>query len=325
MKRFFIFFNTLIDLLFLCSCNANNQIKTTSLKPIYAMDTIIYINFYNVDNADSYFDDIKNIYDSYDSLSSDYELKNVSNVKELNDKRRIEASDDLILLLQSAISYMNITNGYYNPFIGRLSHLWKDAIKDKRIVDDSIISSELEIMNSTSIVFDGNVVSLVGDGNIDLGGIAKGFATKKVCEYLKSKNIESYLINAGESSIALGTKDSNNFKVALSAPYSNSNISVISTKNKSIGTSSGRNQNCIIDGIRYHHLLNPFTGWPADFYDNVNILNDDPLLCDVYSTAVFAMDMDMAISFANELNFDILLYKDNEIIYESQGFTDAKV
>ncbi len=325
MKRFFIFFNTLIALLFLCSCNANNQIKTTSLKPIYAMDTIIYINFYNVDNADSYFDDIKNIYDSYDSLSSDYELKNVSNVKELNDKRRIEASDDLILLLQSAISYMNITNGYYNPFIGRLSHLWKDAIKDKRIVDDSIISSELEIMNSTSIVFDGNVVSLVGDGNIDLGGIAKGFATKKVCEYLKSKNIESYLINAGESSIALGTKDSNNFKVALSAPYSNSNISVISTKNKSIGTSSGRNQNCIIDGIRYHHLLNPFTGRPADFYDNVNILNDDPLLCDVYSTAVFAMDMDMAISFANELNFDILLYKDNEIIYESQGFTDAKV
>ena len=48
MKRFFIFFNTLIALLFLCSCNANNQIKTTSLKPIYAMDTIIYINFYNI-------------------------------------------------------------------------------------------------------------------------------------------------------------------------------------------------------------------------------------------------------------------------------------
>lgn len=324
MKKFFIFINTLIILLFLASCYSN-KIITTSLKPIYAMDTIIYINFYNVDNANDYYDDIKNIYDIYDALSSDYDLKNASNVKTLNDDRSIIASDELIELLKIAVSYKNLTNGYYNPFIGRLSHLWKNAIKNKEVVGDEVISSELEIMNSTSIVFDGNIVSLVGDGNIDLGGIAKGYATKKVCEYLKSKNVNSYLINAGESSIALGSKNNDNFKVALGKPYNSSNISVISAKNTSIGTSSGKNQNCVVDGVRYHHLLNPFTGRPANFYDNVNVLYDDPLLCDVYSTAIFAMDKDTAINFANDLNFDILLYKDNEILYESQGFIDAKV
>lgn len=314
MKKNFLIIALIILVFSLSGCNAL-EIKTCN--PIYAMDTIINIKFYNVKDSDIYYQNIKNIYNEYDILADDFKSHSgYKNIYDLNKEREIEASDKLLELVGEAIKLKEKTNGYFNPLIGRISHLWKEAIENKNIdsINNDLISNELNIMNSSSILIKYNKISIIGDANIDLGAIAKGYATFKAVKYLKENNIEGYLINAGESSVALGTKAGKAFNVALQAPYSNKIITSIECMNTSVATSSGKHQNIVIDNVRYHHIINPYTGYPSNIYDNVNVIVDNAFLADCYSTALFSMDLKTANKFALDNNFEVILYKDDKIL-----------
>ncbi len=319
MKKLFAFLLFIINFFILTSCNA---LEITTCKPLYVMDTVIEIKFYNVKNYDEYYQNIKKIYNQYGRLADDYQsYSDVKNIYDLNNERTIDASKELIELLNEAISLKKKTNGYFNPFVGRLSHLWKEAIEDEsfeklKAINETTISNELAIINSTELVIDGSNVSLNGEANLDLGAIAKGYATKKCVEYLKENNVEGYLINAGESSVALGSKAGNDFKVVLEAPYSSESIKALEVKNTTIASSSGKYQNVIYNNIRYHHIINPFTGYPSNIYDNVNVIVDNACYADCYSTALFSMDLEKAKEFIENNNLKAILYKDDEIIYE---------
>lgn len=309
----------LINVFFITVLTSCNSLKVQECNPIYAMSTTINITFYNTADYQKHYNEIKKIYYLYDSISNDFEA-NDCNVALLNNVRKMTASNELIDLINAAVLMKEKTNGYYNPFVGRLSHLWKDAINNNLFLDEEIINKELDIINNTSITIHDNKIELVGNGNLDLGGIAKGYATQKVYEYLKDQNITSYLINAGESNLLFGDKNKDIFRIGLEKPYHSSFIKIVPTKNNSIGTSSGKYQNVVIDNVRYHHLLNPFTGVPSNIYDNVNVMCIDSMLCDVYATAIFSMDLDTAKKFASDNNIDIILFKDNKIIYETDGW-----
>lgn len=316
MKKILFVLANIFSILILTSCNA---LKIQACPEFYAMDTIINITFYNTKDYSNHYNNIKSIYNLYDEIADDFEIAE-GNVAELNAKRAITASNELIGLIEAAIEMKEKTNGYYNPFIGRLSHLWKDAIKNGAVIEDDIVNNELEIMNSTSITIVDNRVSLIGNGNLDLGGIAKGYASQRVYEYLKSQNVTGYLINAGLSSILFGDKNKDVIKIGLEEPYDNKFIKIVKAKDKAIGTSSGKYQNAIINNERYHHLLNPYTGKPSNIYDNVNVMCNDSMLCDVYATALFSMELDDAKEFANLNNIDVILFKNHKILYETDGW-----
>lgn len=322
MKRVFAFLLLIFSIAILSSCNA---LEITTCNPFYAMDTVINIKFYNVKDSDVYYQKIKSIYNKYDLLADDFKARTEANVYDLNSNRTIEANDDLIELINYSLSLKEKTNGYFNPLVGRLTHLWKDAItkynnKDiasiKDFMTDELIQSELDIINSSSIKIENKTISIIGDANVDLGAIAKGYATKKCVDYLKDNNVEGYLINAGESSVALGKKGNDSFKVALKAPYSDKIIKELTITDASVASSSGKYQNAIDNNIRYHHIINPFTGYPSNIYDNVNIVMDNSALADCYSTAIFSMDFDKAKAFIEDNNLKAILYKDEKILYE---------
>lgn len=320
-----IFFLFMLFLFVLTSCNS---LKISKCTPIYVMDTLIEISFYNTNDHQEHYKKIKEIYYLYDEIADDFEISpKVDNIKKLNDERKIEnASIELIELVKESIKLCEKTNGYFNPLIGRLSHLWKESIESDKpyILSEELIQSELEIMNSSQIIIEGNTISINGLANIDLGAIAKGYATNKVKEYLDSVNVKGYLINAGSSSVTLGLKGEDEFKVGLSKPLNDGLIKKILVSNISIGTSSYKHQHKIVDKEIIHHLLNPFTGYPSNYYSNVNVICDNATLCDAYSTAIFSMSVDEAIKFAADNDIDILLYKD-EILYESDLFINQEV
>ncbi len=310
MRRiYYIIFLMLI--LLLSSCN---KLVVTKCNLISAMDTTISITFYNDDNADEHYKYIKNLYQKYSNLLDNYSGNN--NLCDLNSNRTIE-SLELKNVIDEALKLKDDTNGYFNPLIGRLSKKWKEAISNNEVLSDEIIEEELDIMNSSSIEIEGNTISITGDADIDLGGFAKGYVTKLAIDYLKENNVDGYLIDAGESTVALGKKGSDDFKVLLEAPYQKKEIKLLSLSNNSISTSSGKYQNKIINDIRYHHLINPYTGYPANIYDNVNIIMTDPMVADAYSTAIFAMELDDAKSFINNKGIKAILYKNGEIIFDN--------
>jgi thiamine biosynthesis lipoprotein len=292
------------------------------------MDTIIDVTFYNTENYQEHYQKIKDIYNLYDELADDFvRSTKVDNVKKLNDNRKIEnASFELIELISESISLCEKTNGHFNPLIGRLSHLWKESIQSEEpyILSEELIQSELEIMNSSKIIIEGNNISISGLANIDLGAIAKGYATNKAKEYLDSVNVTGYMINAGASSLTVGVKGEEEFKIGLSKPLGDGLIEKIQISNLSVGTSSYKYQHKVVDNSVIHHLLNPFTGYPSNNYTNVNVLCDNATLCDAYSTALFSISVEDAIKFASDNNIDILLF-DDEILYRSEKFVNKEI
>lgn len=301
----------------LTSCT--EQVKKETFT-FYAMDTFISISFYNTPNGKKISEQVENIYLEYQNIADDFtEGTTTETIYDLNQNRKIKTTEEMKELLEFSVKMYEETQGYFNPFIGRLSHLWKKALEDEQLVEESVISSELEIMNQTSLEITQDDISLIGEGNVDLGGVAKGFATSKAKEYLDSINCHSYLLNAGSSNLILGDKNGECFTVGLSKPLGKGYYHILKIKEKCISTSSISEQHVKINDVYYSHLLNPKTGFPAMYYDSLSIIGEDSKELDAYSTAGFAMDLETLKAFLDEKNLDFIISKENKTLYESIG------
>ncbi len=314
MKKNLIALGTLLIATTLSSCSFSATYSDTFL----SLDTYISISITTTGDGNTHLKNIKNIYKDIDIVADNFEAHNGKSVYDLNQNRELELSDSLKSLIEVSIDAKNKTNGYYNPLIGRLSEKWKDAIENNEILSDDVIQSELEIMNNSSIKIEDNKAIITGDANLDLGGIAKGYATELVHDYLVENNITEYLINSGESNIIVGNR-SNKYTVGLSKALSDGLYTKLKLTDKAIGTSSPKYQNNEIDGVLYHHILSPFTGYPVNNYESVNVICDNSIFTDCYSTAIFVMDLEYAKQFIYENNISAILCSNNEIIYKKLG------
>ena len=312
MKKIIYFFITILMLISLAACNSEVTYECT---PISVFDTVVTMVFYDDANYKTYYNDIKAKFNEINRISDDFNINtDKNNVYVLNDKREVESSL-LKDMLTKALELKEETNGYFNPFIGRLTHKWKDAIKNNNVLSSTEIEEELSLMNNTTISFDGDIIKLEGQGNIDLGAFAKGYALEWAKNYLDEKKVDKYYINCGSSSIYVANKELN---ISLSKPYSNDSILDFKASNIGIATSSPKYQYSIINGEKYHHLINPFTGYPSNIYDSINVIGNNNMKNDIYSTAFFSMSVDDVKEFVKDKDINVILYKDNEIIYQKE-------
>lgn len=148
---------------------------------------------------------LKEKVDQLENIFSPY--KEGTELYRLNKDRSGTFSDELVECLKEALSIQEETDGYYNPFMGKLSKEWMLFINAKRDdpLSDEEINTHLTEINSTSVSFEGNKITLNGDADIDLSGICKGYIIDTLYEMIKDKT-EYYLVNAGSSSVLLGKK-----------------------------------------------------------------------------------------------------------------------
>ena len=131
MKKIIYIFITLLMLISLAACNSEVTYECT---PISVFDTVVTMVFYDDANYKTYYNDIKAKFNEINRISDDFNINtDKNNVYVLNDKREVESSL-LKDMLTKAIELKDETNGYFNPFIGRLTHKWKDAIKNNNVI-----------------------------------------------------------------------------------------------------------------------------------------------------------------------------------------------
>ena len=326
MKRLMLLLLGVICVLSFASCGSS-EIETYS-KTISTMNTFITINFYDEVEAETHYQAVRDIFNNVANVTDDFNESPYGNgVYELNQNRTLEADDILVDLIKESLTMMEETDGFFNPFIGRLSHIWKEVIESDNpcMPDESLIQNEVEIAKNTSVTIEGNTITLNGDGNLDLGGIAKGYATMKAVEYLKENDVDGYMIS-GSSNISLGTKAGKSFSVALDKPYNENDeyetgtIATLSLKNVNLGASSSKYQSTYVDGIKVHHIINPKTGYPETYHDGIFVICDDAMRADVYSTAIFSMDSNMGANFVEEKGIEALFYRSERITYYTTMF-----
>lgn len=235
---------------------------------------------------------------------------------------------NLLSLINEAFYYKTLTDGAFDPGLYRIISAW-DMEKAKKKPESDVIIKELNCSGWKYIVLDGNKIVLKNGAGLDLGGIAKGRIIGLLSEELAIAGVENYLINAGGDLYAGGLyAGKRGWNIAIADPYkTGSTIGYIMLTNKCIVTSGDYERYFIDpdDGKKYHHIIDPKTGYPTENgLNSVTVISDDPARSDAMSTALFVMGEDTGLKFAEKIgNMEVLFISkmaDGKIKY---SFTDG--
>ena len=284
---------------------------------VFYFDTVVECKLYEGNKTD--LNEIKNILAYYSKISDNYEAKDISNIYSINHTNdEVTIDQELYDLLKVSFNVKNEGATYFNPLCGSLVKKWKESLKNQQILAENTINEELLKINSSSLTFkNDNIIERVGEAEIDLGGIAKGYALDMVKNYLDSKDINQYLLNAGSSSTMLGKKNTKDglFTVGLRDLEG----SYLKLKNCVISTSGIDVQGVVINGVTYSHIINPITGSAINNYDAVIVISNKGYLGDALSTSMMMNTVEEIKTIEEEQNVQVVVIKDKKIVYQNKG------
>ena len=325
MKRLFIG-GLLVAALMLAGCGAQTSAEESSQScEVYAMDTVMTLEAYG-QNADAALDEAVAEIERLDALwsiaSSDGEIAR------LNAEKQITASADTLALLTRAKEISAATDGLFSTTIAPLMEAWGFTSGDYRVPDGVELSALLAHVDDEEIAISDSTVTIPADAKVDLGGIAKGFTSARVMEIFHENGIKNGILSLGGNVQALGTKpDGSLWRVGLQDPADERALfATLELADKAVITSGAYERNFEHDGVVYHHIIDPRTGYPAENgLSSVTIVSDDGTLADGLSTALYIMGKEAVVEFwrSHRDDFDMVLLADDGAVTVSAGIADA--
>lgn len=310
MKRFSVL---LLSLCILSGCGAPQKNEKT----IYAMDTVMCIRAYG-EHAEA---GIRNAEDIIFSLDNRFSVTNPdSEISRLNKSGTLTgASEDLVKILSVAESACKDTDGAFNICIYPILRAWGFTTGTYHVPDSETLTELLTHIQNANITTDDSNISLYPGTEIDLGGIAKGYACGAAAQALQNAGVTSALLDLGGNIQAIGQKpDGSPWHVAVRDPQSDGSICTVAAQNISLVTSGSYQRYFEENGVRYHHIIDPKTGQPAQSgLLSVTIVCADPTLADALSTALFVMGEDSALDYWHscDARFEaIFVTEDNRVV-----------
>lgn len=288
MRKVLILFLSCALALF-CGCNLSTEYSDE----FFAMDTVMTVTAYG-DKAE---EAVKAAEAEINRLDGVLSVENEnSEIYILNSQKEISASEDTLALLESAGELNALTDGAFDITSQSLSQLWGfySGLENK-VPSQSEIDKTLTKVGAENIKITGNTVTLESGASVDLGGIAKGYASAKTAQILKDKGVTSALISLGGNIRAVGSKpDGADWIVAITDPDDNSGqVGVLSVSDTAVVTSGGYQRYFEENGQVYHHIIDTKTGYPAQSgLKSVTVASEDDTLADGLSTALFVMGLE---------------------------------
>lgn len=162
------------------------------------------------------------------------------------------------------------------------------------------------------------------DTQLDFGGIAKGYAAAEIVKILKASGIDNAIINLGGNVYGLGHRaDGKPWKVAVRTPEdANEVLCTIEVSDEEVVTSGGYQRFFEEDGVKYHHIIDPKTGYPANSgLESVTVITKDAALGDALSTAIFVMGKDRGIELWRRYSdvFDVVMLTSTGELIATEG------
>lgn len=299
-------------LLLLSGCGGAK--KTTDT--IFSMDTVMTLTVYDGGRAgdEALAACRSEIYRLNDMLSvTDPD----SQIGRFNQGQFSALSQDSYGLLLSALTVAADTEGAYDPTVYPLMKLWGFYADEFTVPGENARQQALSHTgySKAQISPEEMKITLPQGMGVDLGGIAKGYAAEKVLETMEASGIETAVISLGGNVGLLGTKPGGEpWTVAVEKPDGSGNTIAtlaIPGGEKTYCVTSGAYQRYFqVDGVTYHHILDPKTGCPAETdLLSVTIVSRNGTEADALSTALFVMGFDEAVSFwqSGRYDFDLVL------------------
>ena len=299
----------------LTSCSTSKELNDK----VFCFDSLTEVKLYQGNKDD--LSEIRSILNKLDKLTDNYQNRGINNVYTINQSDDdVEIDPSLYDLLTKSFNFNSTVSNLFNPLCGNLAKKWKESLKTPQILDENVINEELLKINSSSLMFADNYkVKRIGEAEIDLGAVAKGYAMDKVQEYLKNKEYKNYLINGGSSSLLLGEKKTKDglFTVRINKEIiSNSSLKL---KNCFVSTSATYSQGVEIGGKTYSHIINPVDGSAISKHDAVMVISDQGYFGDALSTAMMMCSIDEIKQIETTHNVKTIVFDNKQITYCNEG------
>lgn len=236
------------------------------------------------------------------AMSARQEDSELSKINKEAAEHPVIISDDLYQVIEKALYYAEKTEGAFDPTIGRLIDLWGIGTEKERVPSKSEIAALRDRKNYKNVILDKETKTIFyknKDIKLDLGAIAKGYAGDEMKRILKEEfHINNGILSLGGNIVTIGNKpDEGKWKVGIINPLDTSKVyGTLESGEMTIVTSGNYERYFIKDGVRYHHIINPKTGYPAEEgVVSATIYGDCSMDADALSTASYIMGKDKAI------------------------------
>ncbi len=320
--KFKLSFISIILVLALLSCSAqgmeisqnvnNNTVgnqSNTKAKDIYersefVLGTIVSIRLFE-DGSETILDQVFNrMVEIENKMSFNSSISEVIKVNEAAGVKAVSVSKDTFQVVEASLEFASKSDGKFDLTIGPLVKLWGIGSENASVPSESdrLRSVKLTNWNDVELNKINHSIHLKNIGmEIDLGAIAKGYASDEVVRILNENNISRAIINLGGNVYALGEKeDESPWKIGIQNPFSTRGeyIGIVSLTNKSVVTSGIYERYFEQGGVQYHHILDTTTGFPiTNELVSVTVISQSSINADALSTILFALGVEDGIKF----------------------------
>lgn len=241
----------------------------------------------------------------------------------------VEISEELAEYLKSIEQLSEDSGGAFDPTLGKVIRLWDIDGGNPHVPDQTELDDLLKDTGYQKIVLDGNQVILEKGTTLDFGAVGKGIGCDVISDFLKTQtDVSGMIMNLGGSSVmAYGKKpDGSKWKVAVTDPREPDGDylgTVMLEDGEFLSTSGDYEKYFMEDGKRYHHILDPVTGYPVwNGLTAVTVVCNSGLFADGLSTACFVLGKDEAVKLLEKYDADALFTDENRNVWMTSGMKE---
>lgn len=271
---------------------------------------------------DEHFEEVTSLFTYYNNLFDIYnDYEGVNNIKTINDnagKEPVKVDSAIIELLEESRDFYELSNHEFDVTMGSLLKVWhtyRDAgIELNTDGELAPVPSYEELSEAAQYQgFDHVIINeeestvYIDDENIslDVGGVAKGFATEQIALALEEAGVEHAVINAGGNNRTVGSKiDGSTWNVGIQNPGGEGSLFVLHVNGTNSFVTSGDYERYFVgeDNKIYHHIIDPSTLYPATNFHSVTIITRDSGKADCFSTTLFTLSYEEGIALVDAWN-----------------------
>jgi thiamine biosynthesis lipoprotein len=227
-----------------------------------------------------------------------------------------------------ALQIAKASDGAFDITIAPLLELWgfygdKPRLPENEEIGACMTRVGYQYLSTT----DSRLEKTRGDVEIDLGGIAKGYAVSEAAKVLKEKGVRSAVIDAGGDVYALGKRGNKPWKVGIKDPRGGEELlGYLEVEDLAVMGSGDYERFFEKDGKRYHHIFDPKTGYPAEGLSGTTLIHPDPVAADAWNTALFVLGPEKGLALVEKTPGmeAIMVTTSGKIIYSSGLKTGLK-
>ena len=290
-------------------------------KSFPAMGTVHTVTIFDAEGPEAASDARAYLLDLHGAWSCFMEDSLVSRINQAAGRQPVAVDEDTFEVLRQAKRYGRFTEGAFDVTVGPLADLWRRAMEERQLPGDEAVWQALALVNFANVTLDeeAHTVLLEKAGQrIDLGGIAKGYAVDELRKRLRRHGVHRALLDLGGTVAALGC----GLPVGIRDPFrpDGAPMGTLMLEDRIAVTSGVYERFAYMDGYRYHHIVDPRTGYPSKSgLVSVTLVGENGGALDAFATAALILGMERSAPLLAEQGMEAVFVTEQGQVFVTRG------